>query len=66
MTFLPGTTVEFTLDHLGLIGRPETVGAGDLGRVLGPGPDEGWIYVEPCRYPGSICPVWAGMIKVAA
>jgi hypothetical protein len=54
------------MDNLGLIGRDETVDAGDLGRVLGPGPDEGWIYVEPSKFPGAVCPVSAGMIEATS
>lgn len=66
MTLFPGTTVRFTMDNLGLLDRSETVFSGDLGRVLGPAPDEGWILVEPAKYPGAICPVMDSMIEVAS
>ena len=66
MTYLPETTIRYTVDNLGLIGRPETVKAGSLGRYLGPAPDEGWHLTEPSEYPGAICPVSLGMIEAAA
>ncbi len=65
MSYMPETTIRYTADNLGLIGRPECVKEGELGRVLGPAADEGWILTEPAKYPGSICPVSAGMIEAA-
>jgi hypothetical protein len=62
---MPETTIRYTVDNLGLIGREECVAKGELGRIIGPGPDEGWIYTEPAKYPGTICPVSAGMIEAA-
>ena len=63
---MPGTRVRFTTDQLCLIGRSELVYDGDTGTVIGPGPDERWIYVEPDKYPESVCPVAAGMIEALA
>jgi hypothetical protein len=63
---VPGTKVRFTMDNLGLVGESAVVNAGDLGYVLGPGPDAGWILVEPFDHPGAICPVSAGMIEAVA
>ena len=65
MSYLPGQRVMFTTANLGLIGRPETVGTRDTGTVLGPGPDEPWVYVEPDAYPGAVCPVYPSMIVAA-
>jgi hypothetical protein len=54
------------MDNLGLIDRSEVVNTGDEGVVIGPASDEGWILVEPCKYPQTICPVTAGMIEALA
>ena len=64
-TLLHGQTIRYKTDHLGLIGEPETVAEGDLGRYLGPAPDEGWHFTEPAKYPGKVCPVSLGMIESA-
>ncbi len=64
---MPGLRVRFTIDNLGLIGQKEVVNNGDTGTVIGPGQEEGWIYVEPDAYPQTICPVYSeGMIEVLA
>lgn len=64
--FPTGTHVRFTMDNLGLVGRDAVVNAGDEGVVIGPAPDDKWIYVEPCHYPQSLCPVLPQMIEVVA
>jgi hypothetical protein len=64
-TYLTGTHVRFTTDNLGMVGRSETVSAGDEGVVIGPNND-GWILVEPCKFPQSICPVDPSMIEPLA
>jgi len=62
---LPETTIRYTMDNLGLIDSADTVFRGDLGRYIGPAPDDDWHYTEPSKYPGKICPVTLGMIEVA-
>jgi hypothetical protein len=66
VSYSTGTHVRFTMDNLGLIDRSEVVNTGDEGVVIGPASDEGWILVEPCKYPQTICPVTAGMIEALA
>ena len=69
MSYSTGTHVRFKVDNLGLIGRDELVNRGDEGVVIGPSPapyGAKWIDVEPCKYPGSVCPVSAEMIEDVA
>jgi hypothetical protein len=58
-------TIRYTTGQLGLIDAPELVAEGDLGRYLGPAPDDGWHYTEPAKHPGKVCPVSLGMIEAA-
>lgn len=62
---LPGTTIRYTMDNLGLLGKPGDVHQGDLGRMLGRMPDAGWFATEPAKHPGAVCPVTLAMIEVA-
>jgi hypothetical protein len=62
---LAGMTVRYLMHNLGLIGAPETVQRGELGRMLGPLEDDGWFATEPAKYPGKVCPVSRDMIEAA-
>jgi hypothetical protein len=64
--YLPGTRIRYKLDNLGLIGQPGTVSKDEQGTVIGPAPDDGWIFTEPDSFPATICPVSAGMIEAAS
>jgi hypothetical protein len=62
-SLLPEQTIRYTTGPLGLVGSDGEVAEGDLGRVLGPAPDDGWWLTEPAKYPGKICPVSRGMVE---
>jgi hypothetical protein len=61
----PGAKVRYTMDNLGLVGREELVGKGDLGYMIGPTEDDGWYYTEPEKHPHTLCPVNRTMIEAA-
>lgn len=61
---LPEQTIRYTVGPLGVLGADGEVNEGDLGRYLGPAPDEGWHFTEPAKYPGKVCPVSRAMIEV--
>ena len=63
---LHGQTIRYTEGPLGIVGSDDTVSAGDLGRYLGPAPDDGWHFTEPAKTPGKLCPVASDMFEVAA
>lgn len=62
---LAQTTIVYMADNLGVVGGDGAVFTGDIGRYLGPLPDDGWHTTEPSKYPGKMCPVTEDMFRAA-
>lgn len=65
-----GQTIRYAAGPLGVLDKSGavadgSVAEGDLGRYLGPAPDDGWHFTEPAKYPGKLCPVELAMIEAA-